>query len=59
MLQNNAFPKIGYRSIDEIAAQGIVEVLQPTIWLDKHETARRVLQRMKVVFDWANDQTER
>jgi integrase len=54
-LQNYAFPKIGDMAVDEIATQDIIEVLQP-IWLDKHETARRVLQRMKVVFDWANVQ---
>ncbi|THF92946.1 MAG: DUF4102 domain-containing protein [Sulfitobacter sp. SK025] len=54
-LQNYAFPKIGDMAVDEIATQDIIEVLQP-IWLDKHETARRVLQRMKVVFDWTNVQ---
>ncbi|TNY32373.1 DUF4102 domain-containing protein [Pelagovum pacificum] len=54
-LQNYAFPKIGDMAVDEITTQDIIEVLQP-IWLEKHETARRVLQRMKVVFDWANVQ---
>ena len=54
-LRNYAFPKIGEMSVDEITTQQIVKVLQP-IWLEKHETARRVLQRMKVVFDWAEVQ---
>ena len=54
-LQNYAFPKIGDIAVDEIVTQDVIEVLQP-IWLEKHETARRVLQRMKVVFDWANVQ---
>lgn len=54
-LQNYAFPTIGDMAVDEIATQDIIKVLQP-IWLDKHETARRVLQRMKVVFDWAHVQ---
>ncbi len=54
-LKNYAFPRIGGMAVDEIATQDIIEVLQP-IWLEKHETARRVLQRMKVVFDWAHVQ---
>jgi integrase len=54
-LRNYAFPKIGDMSVDEIGTRDILGVLQP-IWLGKHETARRVLQRMKVVFDWANVQ---
>jgi integrase len=54
-LRNYAFPKIGDMSVDEIATQDVIEVLQP-IWLEKHETATRVLQRMKVVFDWASVQ---
>lgn len=44
-LQNYAFPKIGDMAVDAIATQDIIEVLRP-IWLDKHETARRVLQRV-------------
>tara|TARA_R110002072_G_scaffold19011_5_gene70463 strand:+ start:1356 stop:2642 length:1287 start_codon:yes stop_codon:yes gene_type:complete len=54
-LRNYAFPKIGDMSVDEIVTQDVIAVLQP-IWLEKHETARRVLQRMKVVFDWAHVQ---
>ncbi len=52
-LRNYAFPTIGDMSVDEITTQDVIEILQP-IWLEKHETARCVLQRMKVVFDWAN-----
>lgn len=51
-LRNYAFPRIGEMPVDEITTQDIIEVLHP-IWLDKHVTASRVLQRMKVVFDWA------
>lgn len=51
-LQKYAFPFIGKFPVDEITTQDIVSVLMP-IWLDKHETARRVFQRMRVVFDWA------
>ena len=54
-LRNYAFPEIGEMAINEVETQDIIKILQP-IWLSKHETARRVLQRMKVVFDWANVQ---
>lgn len=51
-LRNYAFPEIGDMNVDEIGNQDILRVLLP-IWLNKHETARRVLQRMKVTFDWS------
>ncbi|MEO9652805.1 MAG: integrase arm-type DNA-binding domain-containing protein [Roseobacter sp.] len=54
-LRKYAFPVIGDMSVDEIVVQDVLRILQP-IWLEKHETARRVFQRMKVVFDWANVQ---
>ena len=46
-----AFPVIGDQRVDEIGSNGVLDVLQP-IWLTKPETARRVRQRMRAVFDW-------
>ena len=46
-----AFPVIGNQRVDEIGSSDVLEVLQP-IWLTKPETARRVRQRMRAVFDW-------
>jgi integrase len=46
------FPKIGERPVAEIRSGEIIDVLEP-IWHDKPETAHRILQRMKAVFDWA------
>lgn len=46
-----AFPVIGDHRVDEIGSNGVLDVLQP-IWLTKPETARRVRQRMRAVFDW-------
>jgi len=43
---------IGDRRIDQIDTPDILRVLSP-IWLTKPETARRVRQRLKTVFDWA------
>ena len=39
-------------SIDTIDSGDILKVLTP-IWTVKPETARRLKQRMKLVFDWA------
>lgn len=47
-----AFPVIGKRRVDDISVKHISAVLEP-IWLEKHETANRVRQRMSKVFDWA------
>lgn len=46
------FPAIGRRPVAEITAAEVLGVLQP-IWFSKPETASRVLQRMKSVFDSA------
>lgn len=47
-----AFPQIGERRLDQIGTADILSVLSP-VWLTRPETARRVRQRLKTVFDWA------
>lgn len=49
-LEQYVFPVIGKQPIDQIATPDIVALLAP-IWFDKHETARRVKQRIATVFD--------
>ena len=51
-LETFAFPTIGDKPVDEITAQDILAILQP-MWLDRHETGRRVRQRLTVVLDYA------
>lgn len=51
-LSEYAFPVLGDLTIDRIESADVLKVLSP-IWLEKSETARRVKQRIKVVFDWA------
>jgi len=51
-LEDYVFPVIGDLRLHEIATPDILQVLGP-IWLSKSETARRVKQRIAVVFDWA------
>lgn len=46
-LADYAFPKIGRLPVSEIDQPEVLQVLSP-IWAEKHETARRVAQRMKI-----------
>jgi integrase len=51
-LENHVYPQLGDRNVDVITSADVHGVLAP-IWNKKRETARRVMQRIKVVFDWA------
>lgn len=52
-LKAYAFPSIGALPVDKVTGPAIRDLLAP-IWNDKPETARRVLQRVKTVLDWAH-----
>lgn len=51
-LEAYAFPILGDLSVEDITQDDVERVIDP-IWTEKPETARRVLQRIKVVFDHA------
>ncbi len=51
-LEMYAFPRIGHIRVSEVAAADVLAVLTP-IWTVKHETARRVRQRIGTVLKWA------
>lgn len=51
-LQQYAFPRLGRRRVDLVNTSDVMAVLLP-IWNDKHETARRVRQRIGAVMQWA------
>ena len=51
-LRDYAFPKIGRMPIDSIGQPEIMMCLAP-IWTEKHETAKRLAQRLKIVLDVA------
>lgn len=51
-LRDYAFPKIGRMPVDSIGQPEVLMCLSP-IWTEKHETARRLSQRLKVVLDVA------
>ena len=47
-----AFPAFGSRPIDKVQSGDVLAALSP-IWTTKPETARRVRQRLKLIFKWA------
>jgi integrase len=51
-LETYAFPTLGGLTVSEIHQDDIEAVIDP-IWTTKPETARRVLQRISIVFDFA------
>ena len=51
-LRDYAFPKIGRMPLDSIGQPEVMMCLAP-IWTEKHETARRLAQRIKTVLDVA------
>ncbi|MEM7303853.1 MAG: integrase arm-type DNA-binding domain-containing protein [Pseudomonadota bacterium] len=51
-LERFVFPEFGERPLETIEAADILSVLSP-IWVTKHDTARRVKQRVATIFDWA------
>ncbi|WP_417254244.1 tyrosine-type recombinase/integrase [Celeribacter sp.] len=51
-LEAYAFPLIGDRNIQTVGIADVLGVLNP-IWTTKNDTARRVKQRIAVIFDWA------
>lgn len=50
-LQTYAFPKIGKIKVGDITPADVLRVVSP-IWTKKHETARRLHQRISTVFKW-------
>ena len=45
----------GSKRVDAITSADILSVLSPQ-WLERPETSRRVLQRLRVIFDWCKAQ---
>lgn len=51
-LRDYAFPKMGRMPLDSIGQPEVLMCVSP-IWTEKHETARRLMQRIKTVLDVA------
>jgi integrase len=52
-LENHVFPEIGATRIDAIGTAQVLSVLEP-IWLEIPDTARRILQRIGTILDYAH-----
>lgn len=52
-LENHVFPEIGAKRIDAIGSSEVLSVLEP-IWLTIPDTARRILQRIGAILDFAH-----
>lgn len=51
-MRTHIFPAIGDRMVGSIDVVDVRKALEP-IWISKHETARKLKQRIEAVFDWA------
>ena len=51
-LRAYAFPMIGRKRVDHVSPADVMGVLRP-IWNEKHQTAKRVRQRISTVMRWA------
>jgi integrase len=51
-VQTHANSAFGNRPIDTVSTADVLKVLSP-IWTEKHETAKRLRQRLSTIFDWA------
>ena len=51
-LRDYAMPRLGRKRVDQITTADVMAVLLP-IWHEKHETARRVRQRISTTMKWA------
>ena len=52
---SGAVVAFGTKRVDAITSADILSALSPQ-WLDRPETSRRVLQRLRVIFDWCKAQ---
>jgi len=51
-IERFVLPSLADRPLDSISARDIYAILEP-IWVTTHDTARKVKQRISLVFDWA------
>jgi integrase len=54
-LETYVYPRIGAKAVGEVTRENILEILRP-IWTAKRETARRVRQRVEMIFAFASAQ---
>ena len=50
-----SFPILGHMSVSDVTSADILRVLSP-IWIDKTDIAKKIRQRLRMVFKWSNAQ---
>ena len=50
--EHHVFPTIGHLSISQVSSADIMNVLTP-LWNSKHDTAKKLKQRLRVIFKWS------
>lgn len=50
-LETYAFPVIGNMPVNDVSSTHVLQILSP-IWVTKSETAKRIRQRLSMVFKW-------
>ena len=58
ILRRYVFPQLGGKRVDVISTSDVAAVLMP-IWREKHQTARRVRQRIGAVMKWSIERGHR
>lgn len=51
-LKQHVFPVFGKKQVSAVTSADVMQALSP-IWTTKPETARRILQRIRTIMDWA------
>lgn len=51
-MKSHIFPSLGDRVLNSVTVSDVRKALEP-IWTPKHETARKLKQRIEGMFDWA------
>ena len=54
-IENHVLPVLGTKNIGSISSSDILSVLSP-IWSDKHNTAKKIRQRLSQIMKWAKAQ---
>ena len=53
-LDFNIYPVIGDKSLADVTAADLLGILEG-LWIDKHETARKLVAQLYAIFAWAED----
>ena len=53
-LDFNVYPVIGDKALADVTAADLLKILEG-LWIDKHETARKLVAQLHTIYSWAED----